>query len=109
MGPFSLAVGGRWEASTEYGDFAIIITPEGTAIQDVKYSFRCGDNSINDSNFRLTEPYPLDGRKLDFGVYLAGQVPMATWEAKFSRDGNTLSGTLELMAGGCSSDFEITR
>lgn len=100
---------GAWDGSTPYGDFTIYITDDGTAIRDVAYSVRCGDNWTDDSNFRINEPYPLDGRKLDFGAYLAGQVPMVVWTAEFSSDGKTLSGELSLFAGGCVADFEITR
>lgn len=100
---------GAWEGSTPYGDFTIYITDDGTAIEDVSYSVECGDNWTNDENFRMGDPYPLDGRKLDFGVYIAGQVPVAVWNGEFSADGKTLSGELSLFADSCVSDFKITR
>jgi hypothetical protein len=100
---------GAWEGSTPYGDFTFYITEDGTAIEDIAYSVRCGENWTDDSNFRMGEPYPLDGRKLDFGVWLAGQVPMAVWKGEFSADGKTLSGELSLFADLCVTDFEITR
>lgn len=100
---------GDWEGSTEFGDFTFTITPVGTAIEDVQYSFHCRDNGFNSSNFRMGEPSPLEGRDLRFGVYLAGQVPMAVWHGEFSRDGQTLSGELDILGGSCKAEFKITR
>jgi len=100
---------GAWAGSTQYGDFTIYITDDGTAVEDIEYSVRCGENWTDDSNFRMSEPYPLDGRKLDFGVYLAGQLPIAVWTGEFSADGKSLGGELHLFADACTADFEITR
>jgi hypothetical protein len=100
---------GAWKSSTPYGDFTIHITADGTAIENVSFSVKCGDNSTDDKNFRMGDPHKLDGRKLDFGVWLAGQVPIVIWKGKFSADGKTLSGKLSLFADSCVTDFEITR
>ena len=100
---------GAWEGSTPYGDFTIYITDDGTAIEDVSFSFQCRGNSTNDSSFRMGDPHPLDGRKLEFGAWLAGQVPIVDWTGEFSADGKTLSGELSLFADSCVTDFEITR
>ena len=100
---------GAWEGSTEYGDFTLLISEDGKAIEDVSYSVECGDNWTDDSNFRMGDPHPLDGRKFDFGVWLAGQVPMVVWKGEFSADGTTLNGELSLFAEACVTDFQITR
>jgi hypothetical protein len=100
---------GAWQGSTPYGDFTIYISEDGTHIEDVSYSVQCKGNSNNDGNFRMGDPYPLDGRKLDFGVWVAGQIPIAVWEGKFSADGKTLSGVLSLFADSCITNFEISR
>lgn len=100
---------GAWHGSTEYGDFTFYISEDGKAIEDVDYSVNCGENWTDDSNFTMGEPRELDGNKLDFGLWIAGQVPVAIWEGEFSADGKTLSGTLSLFAGLCETDFEITR
>jgi len=100
---------GAWHGSTEYGDFTFYISEDGKAIEDVDYSVNCGENWTDDSNFKMGEPRELDGDKLDFGLWIAGQVPVAVWEGEFSADGKTLTGTLSLFAGLCVTDFEITR
>ena len=100
---------GAWEASTPYGDFTFYISDDGVAIEDVSYAIQCKGNWTDDSNFRMGDPRPLDGRKLDFGLYLTGQMPIAVWTGEFSADGKTLSGELDLFAGSCATDFEISR
>lgn len=100
---------GAWEGSTPYGDFIIYITSDGTAIEDVSYSFQCQGNSTNESSLRMSEPYPLEGRQLEFGAWLAGQVPVVTWTGEFSADGKTMRGELSLFADSYVTDFEITR
>ncbi|OFW66748.1 MAG: hypothetical protein A2Z12_09075 [Actinobacteria bacterium RBG_16_68_21] len=100
---------GVWEGSTPFGDFAFFITADGTAIEDVDYSVHCEGNWTDDSSFLMGDPMPLDGRQLQFGVTLAGQVPIATWTGEFSADGTTLTGELSLFADSCNTEFEIAR
>lgn len=100
---------GAWQCTTQFGNFTLYITDDGTAVKDVKYSVNCGDNETNDSNFTMGKPWPLDGRKLDFGVYVAGQVPLVVWKGEFSTDGKTLTGEMSLFSGSCITDFKITR
>ncbi len=100
---------GAWQGSTQYGDFTLYISEDGTTIKDVSYSVRCGDNWTDDSNFNMGDSYPIEGRKLDFGVWLAGQVPLVIWKGEFSSDGKTLSGELRLFGNSCVTSFKITR
>ena len=100
---------GAWQCATQYGDFTLYITDDGTAVKDVKYSVNCFDNGTDDGNFTMGEPWPLDGRKLNFGVYMSGQVPLVVWKGKFSTDGKTLTGEMSLFWGNCVTDFKITR
>lgn len=100
---------GDWRAVTEFGTFTFTISPDGAAIANVEYAFRCGDNTFSSASFRMGDPTPLEGRKLAFSVWVAGQLPMADWKGTFSRDGGTLKGALDLLGELCHADFEITR
>jgi len=100
---------GAWQCTTQYGNFTLYITDDGNAVKDVKYSVNCQSNGTDDRNYIKGEPWPLDGRKLNFGVYMAGQVPLVVWTGKFSNDGKTLKGKMSLFFGNCVTDFKITR
>jgi hypothetical protein len=100
---------GSWKGSTPYGDFTFYITDDGTAIEDVSYAIKCNEIGDNGYSFQMGPPYKLDGRKLEFEIAIGGQMSIAKWTGKFSADGKTLKGELNLFADSCITDFEITR
>jgi hypothetical protein len=100
---------GAWEGSTPYGDFTFYITDDGTAIEDVSYAIKCNEIGDNGYSFEMGPPYKLDGRQLEFEIAIGGQMSIAKWTGKFSADGKTLKGELNLFADSCITDFEITR
>ena len=104
---------GAWTAKTEYGDFTIYVTEDGTAVAQVDYDFKClGSNaSAYDKPFR--EPAEsIEGRKLSQSVIYAF-ITMVEIEGKFSMDGKQLSGTVTFLPqeihGGCPTEFTSTR
>jgi hypothetical protein len=104
---------GAWDASTEYGDFTIYVSEDGTAITQVDYDFECKGVQASSDNQPFREPLEvIDGRKLSMWVS-ASFIKMVSFEATFSSNGKRLAGTVtfvpEEISGGCKADFTSTR
>ena len=104
---------GPWTASTEYGDFTIYVTQDGTAISKVDYDFECGGftTAAYDQPFRVPSE-TIEGRKLSISVSHSF-IMVVSIEGSFNPDGEKLSGTVtfvpQKLGGGCTADFTSSR
>lgn len=101
---------GKWEATTDFGEFTFTVDPSGTTITSIEYSFQsCSDAIISGSvtfsgTIDLGEGLSIENGKFTLEV---GGVASMEFDGKFSRDGTRASGSWT--AGACSGKWTSTR
>ena len=101
---------GKWEATTDFGEFTFTVDPSGTTITSIEYSFQsCSDAIISGSitfsgTIDLGEGLSIENSKFTLEV---GGVTSMEFDGKFNRDGTRASGSWT--AGACSGKWASTR
>ena len=85
---------GRWEATSEFGDFAFVVDETGTKIIHMEHDLACKSGTMTDSfNMSGGPGSDLKDGKISLKRSLAG-IPLVEWEGRFNRSGTKASGTL---------------
>jgi hypothetical protein len=85
---------GRWEATSEFGDFAFVIDETGTMITHMEHDLKCKTGTMADSFSMSGGPgSDLTDGKISLKRSMAG-IPLVEWEGKFNASGTKASGTL---------------
>lgn len=101
---------GEWQHSSDVGNFSITIDPTGSYISRISYRVTCGQQTPGGSyKVNRAPSSEINDDEIDFTISLAGQLPIVHWDAEFSGDGKTLSGTWKILDGLCETEFEIKR
>jgi len=85
---------GRWEATSEFGDFTFVIDETGTMITHMEHDLKCKVGTMTDSFDMSGGPgSDLEDGKISLKRSMAG-IPLVEWEGKFNASGTKASGTL---------------
>ena len=85
---------GKWQATSEFGDFTFTIDETGSMITYIKYDLECGKGSQSNSAKMSGGPgSDLKDGKIALKFSVIG-IPMVEWSGKFNRSGSKASGTL---------------
>jgi len=97
---------GEWNASTDFGEFALFVDSSGTTITSIEYSYQsCPKGNISFSaTIDFEGGLPIEDNK--FFLEIAG-ISSMVFQGTFSRDGTSASGSWE--AGDCSGKWKVTR
>jgi hypothetical protein len=101
---------GRWEATSEFGDFAFVIDETGTMITHMEHDLECKVGTMTDSFDMSGGPgSDLKDGKISLKRSMAG-IPLVEWEGKFSSAGTKASGTLWMFGReNCESKWQATK
>lgn len=102
---------GEWHYATDFGNFTLTVSADGTFIETVEYKVYCGSQSPSGA-YGLTADFPgasITKNKFDLSFTVAGQITLTNWKAKFNKEGNTLTGSWNVVEELCGEEFTITR
>lgn len=85
---------GKWQATSEFGDFMFVIDETGSTITHIEYDLECENGSMTNSHDMSGGPgSDLKDGKIGLKFSMMG-IPMVEWEGKFNVGGTKASGTL---------------
>ena len=101
---------GRWEATSEFGDFAFVVDETGTMITHMEHDLECKTGTMNDSfDMRGGPGSDLTDGKISLKRSMAG-IPLVEWEGKFNANATKASGTLWMFGReNCESKWQATK
>jgi hypothetical protein len=101
---------GRWEATSEFGDFTFVIDETGTMITHMEHDLECKTGTMTDSFTMSGGPgSDLTDGKISLKRSMAG-IPLIEWEGTFNASGSRASGTVWLFGReNCESKWQATK
>jgi hypothetical protein len=101
---------GRWEATSEFGDFAFVVDETGTMITHMEHDLECSVGTMTDSFDMSGGPgSDLTDGKISLKRSMAG-IPLVEWEGEFNASGTRASGTVWLFGReNCESRWQATK
>ena len=101
---------GRWEATSEFGDFAFVIDETGTMMTHMEHDLECKTGTMTDSfDMRGGPGSDLTDGKISLKRSMAG-IPLVEWDGKFNSAGTKASGMLWLFGReNCESKWQATK
>ena len=101
---------GRWEATSEFGDFTFVVDETGTMITHMEHDLECKTGTMTDS-FGMSGGHGSDltDGKISLKRSMAG-IPLVEWEGTFNSAGTKASGTVWLFGReNCESKWQATK
>jgi len=101
---------GKWQATSEFGDFSFVIDETGSMITHIEYDLTCEEGGLSSSLDMSGGPgSDLEDGKINLKILMLGSIPMVEWEGKFNSSGTKASGTLWMIQGNCETKWSAEK